>query len=260
MSRLSHAQRAQLAREDGPLLSQPLPLGTDPRIMAAHLRRAIQFMGEPDSPSAKTIAYLNALFARSIPPSDNQRLACRAGCAHCCQQAVQVLPAEAFFLAAALQDRPDTIAAIRAAARQVSEAGDKGKFWLTCPMLQDGHCTAYAARPLNCRAFASLNVSDCIRYLSPLGSQTGSAISAPRSYLALRNIVKAMGLTAMRIRGLPGTAYEMNSALCAVFDSDNAEQRWLAGENIFAGAKAYPLSPLAEGEVARMTAYITPTL
>lgn len=259
---LSPAQRRALEKQDAQLLSQPLPMGSDPRVMAAHLRHTIRLLADRDSssPCSKTIAYLSALFERSVPAAQRERIACRAGCAHCCQQMVQVHPAEAFFIAAQLHDRPETVAAIHTAAGQMNEAAGKGKFWLRCPLLVDGLCTIYDARPLSCRAFTSINVNDCINYLSPLGTGSGSAISAPNAYAGLRNIVKAMCLTAMRLRGLPETGYELNSALSAILARDHAEQRWLAGEDIFACAKPFPLSSLAQGEVGRMAAYIAPTL
>jgi Fe-S-cluster containining protein len=259
--KLSSTERLALEKQDAQMLTQPLPLGTDPRVMAAHLRHAVRLLVDRNglSPCSRAVAYLNALFDRSIPAADRQHLACRAGCAHCCQQMVQVHPAEAFFLAAQLQGRLETIAAVQSAAGQAAQDA-KGKFWLRCPLLVDGLCSVYDARPLSCRAFASIDVNDCIGYLTPLGTANTSGIRAPAVYSALRNIVKSMSLAAMRLTGLPETAYEMNSALSAIFAQDNAERRWLEGEDIFAGAKAYPLSPLAQAEVARMAAYIAPTL
>jgi Fe-S-cluster containining protein len=261
-SKLSLAQRLALEKQDAHFLTQPLPMGTDPRVMAAHLRHTVRLLAnrEIPSPCSRAIAYLNELFERSVPDAQRERLACRAGCAHCCHQIVQVHPAEAFFIAAQLRDRPETVVAIRAVERQLNEANVKGKFWLRCPMLIGSMCSIYDARPLNCHAFTSLNVDDCIDYLTPLGALNISAISAPKAYSSLRNIVKIMGLAAMRLTGLPETAYEMNSAVGAILAQDNAEKRWLAGEDIFTNAKSYPISPVAQMEIARMVTYIAPTL
>jgi hypothetical protein len=259
---LSHAQRLALEKQDAFFLAEPLPLGSDPRGMAAHLRHIIRLLANRASPSpcSSAVAYLNALFERSIPAEQRERLACRAGCAYCCHQVVQVYPAEAFFIAAQLHDRPEMRVAMHAAEHRLDDGHAKGKFWLPCPMLNDNICSIYEARPLNCHAFVSLDVRDCMGYLTPEGAVEVSAIRAPQVHLSLRNIVKIMSLAAMRLVGLPTIAYEMNSAVNAILAQDNAEKRWLAGEDVFCSAKAFPISSIAEAEVARMAAYVLPTL
>jgi Fe-S-cluster containining protein len=261
-SQLSPSQRLTLEKQDAIYLTEPLPLGSDPRGMAAHLRHTVRLLANQESPSpcSTATAYLNALFERSVPTEQRERLACRAGCAYCCHQMVQVYPTEAFFIAARLRGQPDTRAAVNAAEQRLSGGNVQGKFWLPCPMLRGNMCSIYEARPLNCHAFVSLDVKDCMDYLTPQGAADVSLIRAPQVHLSLRNIIKIMSLTAMRLVGLPMIAYEMNNAISAILAKDNAEKRWLVGEDVFSGAKAFPISSVAETEVARMAAYVAPTL
>jgi Fe-S-cluster containining protein len=261
-SHLSPAQRLALERQDALFLTEPLPLGSDPRGMAAHLRHTVRLLANRNSPSpcADAVAYLNALFERSVPAEQRNRLACRAGCAYCCHQMVQVYPAEAFFIAARLRDRPEANVTINIAEQRLGDGNMKGKFWLPCPMLKDSMCSIYEARPLNCHAFVSLDVKDCIDYLTPQGAADVSSIRAPQVHLSLRNVIKIMSLAAMRLAGLPTIAYEMNSAIGAILSNNDAEKRWLAGDDIFTTAKAFPISSIAETEVTQMAAYVAPTL
>jgi len=65
----------------------------------------------------------------------------------------------------------------------------------------------------------------------------------------------------LRLNGLPDTHYELNAALQVVMDTDNAEKRWLRGENIFAGLPVVsPNTPEVEQVLALIAERIGPTL
>lgn len=71
-------------------------------------------------------------------------IACRRGCAGCCQH-ISVFPVEARAMATALANLPNTDAEhIRDRARGAGADAP-------CPLLEDGICLLYAARPLICR-------------------------------------------------------------------------------------------------------------
>jgi uncharacterized protein len=71
-------------------------------------------------------------------------ISCRAGCDACCRH-LSVCAVEAAALRAALSALPDADAArIRAAADAAAPDGP-------CPLLQDGLCLLYEARPIICR-------------------------------------------------------------------------------------------------------------
>jgi len=89
------------------------------------------------------VARVDALCAR-IEGDFRERIACRRGCDGCCRH-LSLFPVEAAALAAALTEAPAALAAeIRKRARAAAEDGP-------CPLLKDGVCLLYEARPLICR-------------------------------------------------------------------------------------------------------------
>jgi len=200
-------------------------------------------------------------FESSVPPATHAKLACRSGCAFCCHQPVKVNAAEAFFLATQLRERPDTTAAVREAARQLAarDAEAPRVAWLRCPLLdQADACSVHSARPLSCHGYVSLDVEDCkISY-----PQTGAwSVREPAIYDDLRSSWRLILQAALRLNGLPDTNYELNAALALVLDTEDAEKRWLRGENIFAALKPLsPNKPEIEQVLALIAARIGPTL
>jgi len=70
-------------------------------------------------------------------------LACREGCDDCCRH-ISIFPVEAESLAAALRELPaEESSRIRKLARAASSEA--------CPLLDNGRCLLYAARPIICR-------------------------------------------------------------------------------------------------------------
>ena len=240
--RIGPVQREALARQDAPFLAMGLVPG-DPRSFEAHLRHAARLMGErriPGSPSARLVRHIAELFEASVPAAARAQLACRAGCAFCCHQPVKVNAAEAFFLAGQVRERPESAAAVRAAAVQLSgrDAELPRTKWLRCPLLDSADaCSAHSARPLSCHGYVSLDVEDCKQSYP----QTGEwVVREPALYGDLRNSWRLILQAALRLNGFSDTNYELNAALGLVLDTPDAEKRWLGGENIFA-----PIKPLA---------------
>ena len=261
--RIDRNQREVLARQDGPFLTMGLVAG-DPRSFEAHLRQAARLMGERQisgSPSARLVRHVADLFESSVPPAARAQLACRTGCAFCCHQPVKVNAAEAFFLATQLRERPDTAAAVREAAQQLAarDAETPRVAWLRCPLLdQADGCSVHSVRPLSCHGHVSLDVEDC-KQSYPL---TGAwSVREPAIYDDLRNSWRLILQAALRLNGLPDTNYELNAALTLVLETENAEKRWLRGENIFASLKPLsPNKPEIEQVLALIAARIGPTL
>jgi hypothetical protein len=260
---VSGGEREALARQDAPFLGTGLVPG-DPRSFEAHLRHAARLMGERQisgSPSGRLVRHVADLFERSVPAAARAQLACRSGCAFCCHQPVKVNAAEVFFLASQVRERPDTAAAVRQAAIQLAarEPEIPQVAWLRCPLLDKGDsCSVHAARPLSCHGYVSLDVEDC-KASYPL---TGAwSVREPALYGDLRNSWRLILQAALRLNGLPDTNYELNAALGLVLDTDEAEKRWLRGENIFATLKPLsPNKPEIEQVLALIQVRIGPTL
>ena len=99
------------------------------------------------------------------PPKDP--VACRTGCAYCCHSAVMVSAPEAFRLAAEVaRAAVGTTSGMDFIARASSTANltatDRFGRKLPCPLLYDGACSVYGARPLACRRVTSFQVDPCI--------------------------------------------------------------------------------------------------
>lgn len=81
---------------------------------------------------------------RRIETDYSAHLACRKGCDACCRH-LSLFPVEGAALARALCSRcPDEAGRIRRLARKTPAEGP-------CPLLQDGVCLLYEARPIICR-------------------------------------------------------------------------------------------------------------
>jgi Fe-S-cluster containining protein len=243
VSRLSTAQRESLARQDTPFLATGLILG-NPRSFEAHLRQAAKLMRDRQtsaSPSTRLVRHVCELFERSVPESARAKIACASGCAFCCYQPVRVSPPEAFFLACAVAGHPEWEAAVRDAAAKLDgrRADAQRVTWLRCPLLDKADsCAVYAARPFACHAYVSVDVNDCKHAYPQPGD---GVVQEPVSYKDLRSSCRMILQASLRLNGLPDNQYELNAALCIVLDTENAEKRWLRGENIFAAIP--PISP-----------------
>jgi hypothetical protein len=258
---LSQAQRLALQRQDAQFLPLPLNLGPAPHSMAAHLRHLVRLLRNPRSPSpcSDAIAHLTAVFDRTISAADRSGLACRQGCAHCCSQRVTVSPPEAFFVAAQLRARPGLLSAIEdGAARMRALADSRSHAPIACPLLAGSLCTVYAARPLACRGFVSLDVNACIAF-----ERDGRPnVAMPAGIIEILYCCRMMLVAAQRLLGLKEGAYEMNAAVGAVLAAqDGMENRWLKGEAVLAHLDGGPPPPPDfNAEIQRMVAFIAPTL
>lgn len=266
-NRLSPAQRQTVARQDAPFLAMGLVAGNS-HSFEAHLRQAARLFADRQtsaSPSGRLVRHITDLFERSVPESARARLACRNGCAFCCHQPVRVSAAEAFFLAGQVRERPDTAAHVHETALALAGRDPEAPraawkaAWPRCPLLDQGDgCSVHAARALSCHGQVSLDVEDCKISFAAGGAWS---VREPAFYDDLRNSWRLILQAALRLNGLSDAHYELNAALDLVLHTENAEKRWLGGENIFAGLKPLaPNKPEIEQILALIAARIGPTL
>jgi len=108
---------------------------------------------------------------QQIPVVDRSPVACEPGCSFCCHLRVMALPVEVFGLVDFVKARftPGELSGFRerlvmtAAQIRAVPAGQLLAANIPCPLLVDGRCSAYAARPLNCRSYHSLDRAACER-------------------------------------------------------------------------------------------------
>jgi uncharacterized protein len=89
------------------------------------------------------VARIDALCSRIVMKYE-ETLFCREGCDDCCRH-ISVFPVEAFALALAIYDLPAG-EALRIRNRAHAAMGA-----VACPLLENGRCLLYKARPIICR-------------------------------------------------------------------------------------------------------------
>mgnify|MGYP001184386627 FL=1 len=98
---------------------------------------------------------------QTLAADEGPRSACRSGCDHCCHFPVGVRFSEALLLAASIS----ADVRLRAIVQRAAEVS-RPKSWQElagepCPLLAEGHCARYDARPTPCRALRSFDADAC---------------------------------------------------------------------------------------------------
>ena len=97
---------------------------------------------------------------------------CKKGCEWCCHQAIFAISHEVHFLTDYMADyfSGDQIKTVLQKAKdkndQVKKLGTEDILNVKspCPLLNDGKCSVYEARPMACRIYLSQNLSSCIEF------------------------------------------------------------------------------------------------
>jgi Fe-S-cluster containining protein len=187
-------------------------------------------------------------------------VACKRGCSLCCHMQVEILPPEAFALAEWLKRHrtPAQLASITARladnARRTRELGIEGRKRanIACALLgDDGACTAYEARPAQCRRFHSTDLARCE---SSYARPEDDSILSPAHPAVAHNaqVVVTVAQHGLRDRGLDATAVDMNLALATALEDPRAWRRWRDGKKAFVAAvvRMLALVPLVLGAMA----------
>lgn len=168
-------------------------------------------------------------------------LACTRGCSYCCSLRVQVQPYEAFTLAAWLRRHFDTarlagaIERLRANVQRTRALGEEARkrTSLPCSLLgEDGACSAYEARPAQCRRYHSTDVTPCKAFHDdPTRDTIESAMHETLAHNA--DIVITQARHAVRDAGLDEASVDMNVALLEALENPKAWRRWRDGKKAF---------------------------
>ncbi len=170
---------------------------------------------------------------------------CAPGCAYCCHLVVFASVPELLALAAHLRaalspaELEERTRAITDAALAVADLDQAARAASKrpCPLLDvpSGQCTAYAARPLACRAYNSCDAATCARAFDE--ALTRWEVPVDLFQLTVGRNVRAGLLAAAHAAGLDPGPFELSVGLALALRTKDAEARWLAGEPIFAAAE-----------------------
>jgi hypothetical protein len=177
---------------------------------------------------------------RRADPAFGRQLAeveCRKGCAFCCHLNVTATALEALHIAALLRmgGRADLERSVSAASEALSglDASARLARKSACPLLVQGACSIYLARPIACRTLLSLSARACERHF--IGA---NETAEPTPSLVTPRVIGSAFLTgemaAMQDLGLAGHLVELTAALGLLLRDPTALARWLAGEDVFA--------------------------
>jgi len=183
-------------------------------------------------------------------PSKHQ-IECAKGCAFCCHVSVMALAPEIFLVANHTRqeyknEADGVLERISAADRDTRglTSFERATRKLPCGLLRDNYCTVYSARPSACRGFTSTSVRTCERGFNGEAVQ----IPTPEVWTILRSAHKQALWAALAAAELPADSYELNQAICVALETQDAERRWLAGEDVFAGVARQQPANAAEAD------------
>lgn len=222
----------------GYTLGQPLDLGSDLAAETANARHVAGLLADASDPRRASAAaqYAHDLLDRTLAAHVTGPVACAKGCALCCHTFVSATIPEIFRLAE--QVRGDGLTAtIAEAARRARDIGQGRRFTtrVSCPLLANDICGGYGGRPLACRTMLSRSLAACTAYFPINGS--GALDYAPGARES-RGRVEMILAAALSLAGLSRRHVELIQGLAVALTEDDAEARWLGGEDVFAGVES----------------------
>jgi len=165
---------------------------------------------------------------------------CQKGRSHCCNIWVSISAPEVLFIAKIVREKGQSLIDKVIAANEYTKNYDFDSRYehpYPCPLLENNICSIYNSRPKACRLAVSVDSKICERsYLN----STEEGIPTPMLYLYARNAYDISFAVSLKKVALPYAMYEFNAALVRAIETDDAELKWLSGEDIFADVVCDP--------------------
>ena len=169
-------------------------------------------------------------------PSDH-KIECAKGCAFCCHLRVSAMAPEVFHVAnfvrrqfaGELERVIDQVRAADSNSRGLTSR-ERPLHKFPCGLLVANACSVYVARPSACRGLTSISVKTCERGYNGEEVQ----VQTPAVWTEIRQAHNQAMWAALTASGLPAHSYELNHAMLVALETQDAESRWLKGEDVFA--------------------------
>lgn len=169
------------------------------------------------------------------------KVACGSGCSYCCHSLVRIIPAEALLIASfirlnyLLKDVLILKKRINHAKVLTRNKTIKQKFLTKnqtpCIFLDNNICSIYPVRPLICRAWNSLNQTDCKKAFFQGNHNTEIEVSPARNFIfgTAREIFQDMD----KKMALETSLYEIPGAILDCLNQPDSLGLWCSGQHIF---------------------------
>jgi len=176
------------------------------------------------------------------------KVACREGCSLCCASLrVDVFAHEVFLIARHVRDHfsaEEMSNLLLRLAEHSSKVSLLTPFEhatrnIPCPLLRDGRCSVYSARPHSCRRHHSTDFAACqLTFDHP----TDLDIPAAHDRQLFRELTGAMQehIAAYEASGFDYTIYELGTALQEALEDPSCWQHWQGHEEAFIRASVTP--------------------
>jgi len=202
--------------------------------------------------AAERAAELAAGAMAKDPP--RQPIACGDRCSSCCVSKVVATAPEILRVVdhlrrtlspEAFAARLDRVRAADAQTRGMTRAARLAAR-IPCPLLDDGSCSVYPARPLLCAGWNSLDRGACERYFAAPAGQPSAPVYAPAYELASAVLAGLVG--ACQDAGLDGSLLELIAGLRIAMERANAGERFRRRLPVFALARDSEPGGIVGGE------------
>lgn len=184
------------------------------------------------------------------------QIACREGCDFCCYLRVRAAVPEVLtivdyvrsnFTEIQIRDLQSRIDA-NLAEFEGLDATERANKMVPCPLLLDHRCMVHQVRPIQCRSHHSVDMEACKK-----GFAFPDTVQIPH-FLDVDTVVGpiAAGVQmAIKTKRLKDRGVLLSAALDAALNDVASQERWLEGEDVFAGAVDEELKRLAGGQPSK---------
>jgi Fe-S-cluster containining protein len=212
------------------------PESTDPERVAAlaRLLHGMLIEAKTTGDIDPAVTLYHATITATVRGLSDIAIACTKGCSHCCHTWVSVYIPEALFIAKIIRRKGEAAIDQVRRGHQLTKDYDfdaRDHHPIACPLLEQDLCSIYENRPMTCRMAASADAGVCGRTYHHL---TNEDIPMPAMFMLGRTAYAVAMASGLRKANLPHYAYEFNAALTRALATEDAERRWLSGEDLFA--------------------------